>query len=337
MNTLAEQRPLRVLIVDSDNVRRGMLACTLPATSFSLEFARSAEKGLDLLGQLQPDVVIVGRDGSSTDTCRRVRSLPAGQTCTLMVMDEQYRNESIGEADAEAAGADSFLPFPFETALLEKRLETHHRTRVTAPTVLAAAEQSSQPTPSPTSTPTPASALENIQRAWEQFRERVESLHGALDKLDYCQLLSIQRQSGPSEIKDAYFKCSMELHPDRFMQLQDEELKRKIYDIYKRMSEAFKVLINPELRSSYEADLDGSDGRRNLRFLDRGRRPVSLEDPTADAVTPPGKRYLHFANLALNDGNLRSARMYLTLALQCEAQNDALRARLEDITRRLDT
>ena len=51
-------KPLRVLIIDSDTVRRGMLACTLPASRYSLEFARSAEKGLDLLASLQPDVVI---------------------------------------------------------------------------------------------------------------------------------------------------------------------------------------------------------------------------------------------------------------------------------------
>lgn len=336
MNADAERRTLCVLIIDSDNVRRGMLACTLPAARFNLEFARSVEKGLDLLGHLQPDLVIVGRDGSAQEVCQRVRSLPSGQTCTLMLMDEQYRNDSVGKSEAEAAGADGFLPFPFETALLDKRLELHRRGRVTAPTVLAAPEPDPDLQPSSTGTATPASALENILRAWEHFRARVESLHNTLDKLDYYELLSVQRQCGPSEIKDAYFKCSMELHPDRFVQLQDEELKRKIYDVYKRMSEAFKVLINPELRSAYEDGLEGADGERNLRYLDRGRRPVCLEDPTADAFTPPGKRYLHFANLALSEGNLRSARMYLTLALQCETQNDALRARLDDITRRLE-
>ena len=335
MRAALDERALCVLIIDSDSVRRGMLACTLPAARFNLEFARSLEKGLDLLGRMQPDVVIVGRDSSSQEVCQRVRSLPAGQSCTLILMDEQYRNETAGEAEAEAAGADTFLPFPFEAPLFEQRLELRQR----PPADASAAVKATAPTASANPTPAPLSSIsiqESTQLAWDAFRGRVESLHGRLDSVDYFELLDLRRPAGPADIKDAYFKCSMELHPDRFMQLPDEELKRKIYEVYKRMSEAFKVLINSELRRAYEAGLDGTDRKNNLRYLDRGRQLASFEDPTSDASTPAGKRYLHFANLAAAEGNLRSARMYLTLAMQCEPQNVALRGRLDEVTRRLE-
>jgi CheY-like chemotaxis protein len=335
MRAALEERALRVLIIDTDSVRRGMLACTLPAARFNLEFARSLEKGLDLLGQLQPDVVIVGRDSAAREVCQRVRSLAAGQSCTLILMDEQYRNESAGEAEAEAAGADTFLPFPFEAPLFEQRLEMRKRTPTGANLSIRTTAPTAEASPAPAAR-TPTGSAESTTRAWDSFRGRVETLYGKLDAVDYFELLELRRPAGPGEIKDAYFKCSMELHPDRFVQLPDEELKRKIYEVYKRMSEAFKVLINSELRSAYEAGLDGTERAANLRYLDRGRQLASFEDPTSDAATPAGKRYLHFANLAASEGNLRSTRMYLTLALQCEPQNGALRARLDEVTRRLE-
>jgi len=303
----------RVLIIDSDNVRRGMVACTLPGDRYGLEFAKSAERGLDLLGQLQPDVIVVGRDAGSRALCQRIRSLPAGVSCRLVLMDEQFRDEGLGRAEAEAAGADAFLPFPFESELFDDRLR--------------ASRGPSTPPQAPVAPPRAG------DEEWSAFRERVGFFAEHLEELDYYQLLEIGGGASAATIKEAYFRCSMELHPDRFLQLEDEALRAQIYEVFKRMTEAFKVLINPEARSQYDALL-ASERASNLRYLDRPRI-VTSEDPTSDAATPAGKKYLHFANLAGAEGNLRSARMYLTLALRCEPHNAALRGRLEAMTRRL--
>ncbi len=335
MTARREDGTLRVLIIDTDNVRRGMLACTLPASAFSLEFAKSAEKGLDLLGHLQPEIVIVGRDASVSDVCQRIRSLPAGMSCTLVLMDELYRDPHVGESEAEAAGADAFLPFPFEAQLFDERIRARLERQTTPPAPVASPRTSATSPAAPSPPPASKPGTDEREAAWSAFRGRVGAFHGNLGELDYYQLLQVGSGAGPGEIKDAYFKCSMEYHPDRFMQLSDEELREQIYEVYKRMSEAFKVLINPELRSQYDLGL-ASDRAGSLRYLDRGRQIAGYEDPTSDAATSAGKRYLHFANLAAVEGNLRSARMYLTLAVQCEPQNAALRARLDAVTRKLE-
>jgi CheY-like chemotaxis protein len=336
--TLAFDGTLRVLIIDGDNVRRGMLACTLPAARYSLEFAKTAERGLDLLGQAQPAVVIVGLDSSSRDLCQRIRSRPAGASCTLVLMDERFRDETSGESEAEAAGADTFLPFPFESALFDERLSARRRPSTAAEPV-PPAESSSFPVPSgilpqASDAPGPPDGTEEV--AWRSFRERVTYFQHNLESLDYYQLLEIPTNASAASIKDAYFRCSMEFHPDRFMQLTDEGLRQGIYDVYKRMSEAFKVLIQPEARSHYDAALLGDDREGHLRYLDSARDVLRADDHTGAAITAGGKRYLHFANLADAEGNLRSARMYLTLALQCEPHNNALRARLDAVTHRLE-
>jgi DNA-binding response OmpR family regulator len=329
----------RVLIIDSDNVRRGMFACTLPASDFSLEFARTIEKGLDLVQHLRPDVVIVGRDGLADDLCQRIRSLPVGNACTLVLMDERFRDETVGEAEAEALGADTFIPFPCEAALFQQRLNYRRRSRQSeaSPIRPEPATALLAPQPAVSSAKPQDKEARDDATGWAEFRQRVFSIHHAMNDMDYYELLQVPPHASPGEIKTAYFSCSMAFHPDRFMQLNDEELKRQIYEIFKRMSEAFKVLINPEIRSHYDTNLSGPERARSLRHGEREHPSTIGKDPVADASTPAGKRYLNFALLAESQGNLRSARMYLSIALQCEPQNSALRTRFEAFTRKLES
>ena len=67
-----------------------------------------------------------------------------------------------------------------------------------------------------------------------------------------------------------------------------------------------------------------------------------MADPDAVQVvivttdeTEAGRRYLRFARTAEREGNIKSARMYLGLALEVEPQNQAVRELLERVTRKL--
>ena len=311
----------RVLIIDSDNVRRGMLACTLPPDRYSLEFASIAGKGLDVLLRIEPDVVIL----EAGDLCQRIRSLPTARSCTLILIDERFHDEATGRSEAEAAGADSFLPFPFEMDLFERRLgHIDHRPRATgegSPPTDAAEACPRQPTG-----PTPP-----LEQSWRRFEEQVDLVHRHLEVSDYYELLKVDVNAGALKIKQAYFDRSIEYHPDRFMRLDDQDLREKIYQIFKRMSEAFKVLVNPEARRNYDVSLSGPS--RQTRYVDRGQS--GADDPLKDAHTPAGKKHLNYAILAESNGNIRSARMYLSMALQYEPDNEALHLRLDDVTSRL--
>jgi hypothetical protein len=239
-------------------------------------------------------------------------------------MDERFRDEAVGHSAAESAGADAFLPFPFELELLEDKLQNHVDSS-TAPSV-------APPTLPAMIEPKPAEPAreDDGEDGWNAFRARVDGMHRELERTNYYRLLEVPETASTSAIKQAFFDRSIEFHPDRFMRLPDEELRARIYDIFKRMSEAFKVLINPEARSHYDSNL-----AREVRYIEREHRPLAVEDPTEDARTPAGKKFLHHAVLAEVEGKLKSARMYLSMALQCEPDNEELHARLEEVTRRL--
>ena len=78
------------------------------------------------------------------------------------------------------------------------------------------------------------------------------------DKPDYYQVLGVSRQADASELKRAYRKLALELHPDR--NPGDKEAEAR----FKEASEAYQVLSDSEKRTLY--DRYGHDGPRGGGF-----------------------------------------------------------------------
>jgi molecular chaperone DnaJ len=65
-------------------------------------------------------------------------------------------------------------------------------------------------------------------------------------KIDYYELLSVERTANDGEIKTAYRKLAMQFHPDRNPDNPEAEEK------FKACSEAYSVLSDPEKRAAYD-------------------------------------------------------------------------------------
>ncbi len=63
---------------------------------------------------------------------------------------------------------------------------------------------------------------------------------------DYYSLLGVDRNATPEEIKKAYRKLALQYHPDRNPGNKDAE------EMFKRISEAYQVLSDPEKREIYD-------------------------------------------------------------------------------------
>jgi molecular chaperone DnaJ len=66
------------------------------------------------------------------------------------------------------------------------------------------------------------------------------------EKRDYYDVLGVQRNADPGELKRAYRRLAMELHPDRNPGNPEAEGK------FKEASEAYQVLADPERRAVYD-------------------------------------------------------------------------------------
>ncbi len=70
--------------------------------------------------------------------------------------------------------------------------------------------------------------------------------------LNYYEMLGIERSAGEDEVKKAYFHLARRFHPDRFDRDLPFLYREKINEIFDQITKAYKTLINPETRRTYD-------------------------------------------------------------------------------------
>jgi molecular chaperone DnaJ len=76
---------------------------------------------------------------------------------------------------------------------------------------------------------------------------------------DYYEILGVQRDAVPEQIKSAYRKAALRWHPDR-----NPDKKQEAEEQFRQATEAYSVLSDPQKRSLY--DLYGHAGLKNVGF-----------------------------------------------------------------------
>jgi len=313
----------RIVIIEEDLLVRAMLQCALPE-SVEATFPTDEEGTLAALTESRPDAIIIGRTSgklSAGALCRSLRAQVAGERLPIILMDQRYTDDSLAATEVQAYDADAFVPVPFVRANLEAALEAA-RSRFAQRTVNSQVSRLSPELDPDRPTVELAPEESTPTFSWTAFEERVKRIYRNLDRLDHYQVLELTPYASPAQVKDAYYGRSLEFHPDRFAQLEDRDLRDKIYQIYKRVSEAFRELSEPTRRSEY----DHAIGRaRRVRTDDVQAPKLSL------SVAVAAKRYLGEALKAERDGDLAAAKSYLLLAHEVAPQNPDIKRKLDEL------
>src|SRR5205085_6049866 len=113
----------RILLVEDEQHLANGLRFNLEAEGYEVEIVSDGEAALELLLQAQPrydivvlDVMLPGKDGFEVATELRA----AGQFVPVLMLTARGRPEDV--LRGFEAGADDYLPKPFELAILLARL-----------------------------------------------------------------------------------------------------------------------------------------------------------------------------------------------------------------------
>ncbi|HUT54635.1 MAG TPA: DnaJ domain-containing protein [bacterium] len=163
------------------------------------------------------------------------------------------------------------------------------------------------------------------------FKNEVVALAKNIDELDYYQVLRVSQKSFTAEIKKAYFDQSRYFHPDKYYG-EDPQILGMISRIFKRITEAYKVLSDEDKRAAYNKGLAQPDRLRFVRFDLKALEQIKTGGaPENEGQTAMGKKYYQLAKQSINNKDYKSARINLQLAAKMEPTNQTFRLRLQEV------
>jgi curved DNA-binding protein CbpA len=119
-------------------------------------------------------------------------------------------------------------------------------------------------------------------------------------KVNYYEVLGVERSASESEIRDRFRKLARESHPDRYRGENKAEAERK----FQTLTEAVNVLTNPARRKQHDSEIATSGGKGAADFAQ------------------VAKAYLNKGVKAYKEGDIRAAYENFDMAVKHNA-NDA--------------
>ncbi len=178
--------------------------------------------------------------------------------------------------------------------------------------------------------PAPGEATEVNRRqlpAQSELRLLVSELARELDTGTYYVFLGVMPDAIQDEIRDGFHERARLLHPDRYWSSDDHELRAQVYAVYKRITEAYRVLSEPDRRRQYDEGL----GRGQARWVAQTeRRSSGLRPRDAALKTPRAQQLYRAAADARKKGDWKAVRMNLQLALALEPDSELVQKELEE-------
>lgn len=157
----------------------------------------------------------------------------------------------------------------------------------------------------------------------------------ALDSISYYEIFRVEPKATPDDLRGAFHTFAESFHPDVHQWRHPSE-QAAIGYIFKRGTEAYRVLSDPQLRVRYDealangilrpeslvVDLDGPRSQQG-----GGGSMVPAPARLLDKVRAPGARpFVLRAEELAKKGDPKQAKIQLVMAMHMDAKNAALEA-----------
>lgn len=166
----------------------------------------------------------------------------------------------------------------------------------------------------------------------------------ALDSISYYELFRIEKDASPDALRDGFHAFAESFHPDSHHWRHPTELAAIGY-IFKRGTEAYRVLSDPQLRFRYDEALANGILRPESIVLEPdGPRSRSMIPPGAGAVlgavgyrlidqvrTAGARPFVLRVEELVKKGDPQQAKLQLVMAMHMDAQNPALEAYAKEL------
>ena len=291
-----------LLIAHPDETLRSEAGDVLRAEGHEVIAVETGEEAVARSVDTEAEVALVSShfaDQEGRDVCRLLREAPGGPEMGVLAIGPELWEPGVGSAFVRDAGVDGFVALPCRRSTL---LAAVH----------SVLDRSRRRTPLPS----------------DAVMTAVDELFDALDSKDYYALLGIERDADEEAITEALHRVSAHYHPDRHHIARQTPLYDRVRAVYKRMTEAYNALSDPEARVRYDAGLEAGE----LRLKPSAQEPwgaaadVAISDENA-------RRFFELGEQAESRGDARAARMNYAFALTYERDNSAL---LEAVARTED-
>lgn len=144
-----------------------------------------------------------------------------------------------------------------------------------------------------------------------------------LDRLDYYTLLGVKRDAGPDDVREGFRRFAQRYHPDVYAGKPAETVSRATR-IYRRGTEAYRVLLDPTLRRRYDDQL----ALGKLRY-----EPTALSEKeiVRRSIPPQLMPAARAAQQAMKGGDHALAMKLLREALAQDPHNPILLGALDEV------
>jgi curved DNA-binding protein CbpA len=87
------------------------------------------------------------------------------------------------------------------------------------------------------------------------FIQKINHLYENINRLNYYDVLEINKNVTSAEIKEAYLKMVKDYHPDRHNELSDQSTKEKLTALFTFINRAYNTLSDETKRAEYNTSI----------------------------------------------------------------------------------